>query len=207
MAAHVFADGEMATKANLDSLLPGRVTRVGTVTITPVANTPTSVRVTFPAPFASAPQVALSPATGYIGLQVKGVAVTDVTTTGFTAWVYRTTTAKVTILWQAWGVPATFTDGGYAYASTLNQSVGAMVAKVGTVSITPVANTPTYASVTFASPFAATPAVVACPVTVAPQTEVRGAAVTEVTRSGFKAWVYRTNTIATTVSWIAMGRP
>lgn len=204
--AHVFVTGEVATKANLDTLLPGRVTQAGTVRIIPVANTPTAVQVTFPKPFASTPEVVVAPVTGYVGLQVKGVAVSSVTATGFTLWVYRTTAAAVYVAWQAWDAPTLFTTGGAIYAGVLNQSIGAMASKAGIATITPVANTPTSIAVTFAAAFASTPTVLVCPGATTPQTEVRGAAVTEVTRTGFKAWVYRTNTTSTGVCWIAMGR-
>ena len=204
--SYTFTDGEVATKAKLDAIIPGRLTQAGVARITPVANTPTSVWVAFPSAFPTIPHVVASPNTIVVGSTVKGVGVTGITTAGFLLWVYRTDTAGTYISWQAFGPAAVFTDGEPAYAGVLGQSASALVAKSGTVTITPVANTPTSIAVTFPSAFAATPVVVACPVVTVPGSAVKGAAVTAATKTGFTAWVYRTSTTATSVAWLALGR-
>lgn len=204
--AYTFADGEVATKAKLDLIIPGRLTQAGVTRVVPVASTPTSVQVTFATPFPSAPHVVATAHTTVIGSTVKGVSVTDVTTTGFKVWVYRTNTTGTYVSWQAFAPSTPFTTGEPAYASLLNQASGALVGQKGTASITPVANTPTSLAVTFGTAFAATPVVTACPVVTVPGSVVLGAAVTSVTKTGFTAWIYRTSTTATQVAWIALGR-
>lgn len=74
---YTFAAGDVATKERLDSLLPPTVNQAGVVQITPVANTPTSIYVAFPTPFASAPRVLVTAQTIYIGSVVKGVGVSN----------------------------------------------------------------------------------------------------------------------------------
>ncbi|WP_353856788.1 hypothetical protein [Bacillus sp. Bos-x628] len=66
-----------------------------------VANTPTSVSVKFGRTFPSAPNVVVTPDTTVPGKTVQGWSVTDVTTTGFTLWGYRTNTTGYTIHWIA----------------------------------------------------------------------------------------------------------
>lgn len=203
---YTFTDGEIATKAKLDLAIPGRISQSGMVRLAPAANTPTSLWVPFPTPFPSAPHVLATPVTDFVGSQVKGVSVTDVSTSGFRLWLYRTNTTGTSINWQAFAPTVAFTDGQPAYAGLLNQAGTALVAKSGTVTITPTANTPTAVTVTFPSAYAATPIVTACPVVTVPGSEVKGVAVTAVTRTSFKVAVYRTNTTATDVSWLALGR-
>lgn len=206
MAAHSFTDGEVASKAWLDSLIPGGITQAGVVRIAPVANTPTSIRVNFPTPFRGVPQIVVTAQTGVIGSTVQGVSVSDADESGFTLWVLRTNSTGTYVCWQAWRASTLFTAGGPAYASLLGQSSGALVAKVGRSTITPVANTPTSLNVNFGGSFLAAPIVVAVPVTTVPGTVVHGVAVTERTTTGFKLWIYRTSSSATDVSWIALGR-
>ncbi|MBK7823557.1 MAG: hypothetical protein IPJ61_21460 [Tessaracoccus sp.] len=75
--------------------------RTGSLSITPVANTPTSVAVTFTPAYAVAPTaVVLTPATGAIN-EIQGLGVTAIGTTGFTAWIYRTNTTATTLWWAA----------------------------------------------------------------------------------------------------------
>jgi hypothetical protein len=206
--AHIFVDDQAATKANLDSLLPPTFTQVGNLSITPVANTPTSVYVKFPAPFVAIPTVVASPNTLAIGSEVKQVTVSSVTTAGFTVWVYRTNTTKLTVNWQAWGdPPATFTTGQPAYASLLNAaSASKLVTKCGVVNITPVANTPTVQAVSFGVTFAAPPNVVLSASDVLIGSQVKCVGLSSNTKTGFNARLYRTNTTVTSVIWIATGR-
>lgn len=100
--------------------------------------------------------------------------------------------------------PSSWKAGDPVTAAKLNASAwagGDM--QTGTVSITPVASTPTSLAVTFPRAFSAAPTVVVMPVTDKPYSEVRGAAVSSISTTGFTAWIYRTNTTATTVAWIA----
>lgn len=73
----------------------------------------------------------------------------------------------------------------------------------GQAIINPVANTPTYIDVTFDVPFDEVPNVIATPSTTVPYSEVRGVGVSDVTTTGFRLYIYRTNTNTTGVYWIA----
>ena len=203
---YTFTDGEVATAAKLNQIIPGRLTQAGVARVKPVANTPTSAWVAFPSEFPTIPQVMVTANTTVIGSTVKGVSVSNVTTKGFLLWVYRTDTAGTYVSWQAFAAGAAFTDGQFAYAGVLGQSAAALVAKAGVINITPVANTPTSLAVTFGTPFAATPTIIACPVTTVPWSVVKGVAVTSVTRTGFTGWIYRTSATPVDVAYIAMGR-
>lgn len=76
----------------------------------------------------------------------------------------------------------------------------------GSVDITPSApNTPTTVRVNFPSGyFTATPQVVVSPNTAVPGTTVTGTAVGSISTSGFNAYLTRTNTTTTALSWIAV---
>ena len=204
---HTFVANEVSTAANLNSLLPPISAQSGSVRITPVANTPTPVQVTFPTPFPVAPVVVASGYTTAVGDLVKGVSVSDVSTTGFTVWVYRTNSTAFTVAWQAWGVNAgLFVDGLPAYQSLLDSIASSpMRVQVGSRNITPTAGAATSGGVTFPTPFASTPTVLICPQTAVPGT-VLGATATGVSTSGFTAWVWRSNTTSTALVWIALGR-
>lgn len=71
--------------------------------ITPVANTLTSVYVEFEHPFEVSPTVVATPETSVIETTVKGFSISDITTEGFTAWVYRTNTTNTWFSWIAIG--------------------------------------------------------------------------------------------------------
>jgi hypothetical protein len=207
MAAHVFVANEVATKTNLDSLLPGRLCQVGVVKVLTVANTPTTATVTFPRPFVNTPAVLVTPATTVIGSQVKMVGVSARSTTGFTVSILRSNSVNTSIWWQAWAPPVLHTTNQPAYAGILNQSDGAPLTQSGRETITPVANTPTSINVTFVTPFAQAPSVATTPVSTVPGSFVKGdGAATEITTTGFKLWVYRTSASDTDVCWIATGR-
>lgn len=76
----------------------------GSVSITPsAANTPTSKSVSFGKTFPSAPQVVVTPESSVAGTTLTGWAVTNITTTGFTAWVTRGNTTSTTLHWIAIG--------------------------------------------------------------------------------------------------------
>ena len=75
--------------------------QAGTTEITPVANVPTSVIVTFPIPFASPPRVIISPASTVIGTTVLGVGADEETNTQFRATVLRTNTTLTGVRWLA----------------------------------------------------------------------------------------------------------
>ena len=75
----------------------------------------------------------------------------------------------------------------------------------GRVSIVPVANKPTMAHVDFPKPFKSQPYVTVTPVTSVPGTNVLGVGASNNTKSGFDAYVTRTNTTETILAWIAIG--
>jgi hypothetical protein len=81
----------------------GGTMQSGAVTITPVANSPTSAAVTFSPAFASAPAVVVGYVGGYPGSQVQGISMAGVTATGRNIWVYRTTADPVIVDWFAVG--------------------------------------------------------------------------------------------------------
>lgn len=74
----------------------------------------------------------------------------------------------------------------------------------GVQAITPVASTPTSANVTFASAFPSAPKVVATPNTSVPGSEVVEVSVDNITTTGCRLWVYRTNTATTDINWVAV---
>jgi hypothetical protein len=74
----------------------------GTLTITPVANTPTSQAVSFPAGrFSSTPHIVISPITTVPGTQVTGWGASGASSTGFDAYVTRTNTTATILNWIA----------------------------------------------------------------------------------------------------------
>jgi (2Fe-2S) ferredoxin len=88
---------EMISSTNIANYIQN-----GSVTITPsAANTPTSINVTFPKAYATAPIVMVTANTTVPGSTVTGVGVSGITTTGCTIWVTRTNTSATAVLWQA----------------------------------------------------------------------------------------------------------
>ena len=75
----------------------------GKINITPVANSPTSGAVTFPLTYSKNPAIIVTAETGSPGAQVKGYAASNITTTGFNAYVNRTNTTVTSIIWFAIG--------------------------------------------------------------------------------------------------------
>jgi hypothetical protein len=73
----------------------------GLVTITPVANTPTSIAVSFGKTFSAAPKMQVSVNTSGPGTAIKGISFTNVTTTGCTLWINRIDTGSTQLSWFA----------------------------------------------------------------------------------------------------------
>lgn len=76
----------------------------------------------------------------------------------------------------------------------------------GEVSITPTANTPTAKQVTFSKAFSGVPVVTLTPNSAVPGTQITGAAVTNISKTGFIAYLTRTNATSSVAEWIAIGR-
>lgn len=78
--------------------------------------------------------------------------------------------------------------------------------QTGNTRVAPTANEVTTLEVTFDIPFKATPVVTATPNSAALGGTLLGCAISEITSSGFKIHVLRTNTTGTYVNWIAVGQ-
>lgn len=81
----------------------GLLLQWGNVTITPVANTPTSKAVKFDVAYTDAPVVMTTAYTTVPGTSVLGNAAANITTTGFDAFVTRTGTTNTGVMWFAIG--------------------------------------------------------------------------------------------------------
>lgn len=76
--------------------------QAGTVKITPsAANTPTSVKVTFPKEFSGVPTIVVSPVGSIVGTTILGAGVTAYTKKDCLLWVTRTNTSETTLNWIA----------------------------------------------------------------------------------------------------------
>ena len=75
----------------------------------------------------------------------------------------------------------------------------------GNASITPVANVPTSVTVTFPRAFITSPAVFTCAWSAGPGTVVKATGFSDASATGVNIYVYRTDTVATTVNWLAIG--
>ena len=75
----------------------------GQVNITPTANTPSSVQVTFSKPFKTAPVVVATAISKVPGEKITEVSVNTISTTGCLLWIYRNTNENTTINWIAIG--------------------------------------------------------------------------------------------------------
>lgn len=75
--------------------------QTGEITITPIANEPTSVYVSFDTEFDEVPKVVATPVATVPGTTVKGVSTTNISTSGFTLWLTRTNSADTTVKWIA----------------------------------------------------------------------------------------------------------
>lgn len=204
---YTFSDNEVATAAKLNAWRAPASMQAGLVRITPVANTPTKVWVPFPTPFPATPRVLTTPVTIYPGSVVKGTSVANRTRFGFDLVIYRTTDTTTTVCWQAFCATSAFVTNQPAWASLLNSTADALTIESGLVSITPSGvNVETSAGVTFATPFTTVPVVTVCPNNSLVATSVNGWSVTDMTETGFAAWLRRSSTTATSLRWIALGR-
>lgn len=78
--------------------------QTGSVTITPAANTISSVNVTFPKKFAAAPDIVIvSPLSGVPYTTLRYATAADYTASGFTLYVYRTTATSTVVNYMAVG--------------------------------------------------------------------------------------------------------
>lgn len=75
--------------------------QTGSANVTPVANVDTSLAVTFPTAFSSAPKVILTPNVTTPFTQLVGISVASVTSTGFVIWVRRTNSTGFPVRWVA----------------------------------------------------------------------------------------------------------
>lgn len=75
----------------------------GTVTVTPVANTPTSIDIMFDTEFDIIPNVNATAITAVPGTKVTGIGVSNITETGFTLWVTRNNNTDTIVNWTAIG--------------------------------------------------------------------------------------------------------
>lgn len=81
----------------------GLLIQWGTVTITPVANTPTSSPITFPIAFDSSPSIHVSALSTVAGTSVLGIGHSSDTATGTDLYVTRTNTTGTVVRWLAVG--------------------------------------------------------------------------------------------------------
>lgn len=101
---------------------------------------------------------------------------------------------------------------GSALTYTIGQNVALKIDKsnfdCGTNTIVPTsANTPALLHINFNHTFTSTPKVVLSPVTSGPGTIVTGVGVSNITTTGFDAYLTRVNTTSTDVTWIAVLQP
>lgn len=76
----------------------------------------------------------------------------------------------------------------------------------GFVDVNPVANTPSCAHVDFETEYTEAPTVVVSGVSSVPGTTLYTVTASNISPSGFDAYVYRTNDTPTAVMWIAIGK-
>lgn len=81
----------------------GLLIQWGSTSITPVANTPTSVEITFPISYTSTPGIMTSGLTSVPGTMVLGEGHNNDSATGTTLWVTRTNTTATVVRWLAIG--------------------------------------------------------------------------------------------------------
>ena len=92
--------GDEITHTHLNaSAWTGPEIQVGMLTITPTANTISSLAVTFPTAFASTPTVVVTEGAGSDGAEVQEVSMSGISTTGFTFYIYRTTATLTYFSW------------------------------------------------------------------------------------------------------------
>ena len=81
----------------------GLLIQWGSTSITPVANTPTSVEITFPISYSATPGIMTSSLTSVPGTLVLGDGHNNDSSTGTTLWVTRTNTTATVVRWLAIG--------------------------------------------------------------------------------------------------------
>lgn len=125
---------------------------------------------------------------------------------------YTPTSSNPLIVWRGdatVGQQIEFTTDGTNWFHVNAYATGAQPNPIamGTVSITPSApSTPTSTAVTFpAGLFTTAPTVMTNPVTTVPGTTVLGTSANGVTATGCNITVSRTSTVATVISWLAVG--
>ena len=94
MAANDYDAYMLSGKALLES---------GWVTITPVANSPTAVYVSFKRSYNKIPTVLVTPSSGVIGTQVLGASTNGITKDGVNIVVTRTNTVPTTVYYYVFG--------------------------------------------------------------------------------------------------------
>jgi hypothetical protein len=78
--------------------------QTGQVSMTPTANTISTINVTFPEAYSEVPDIVIvSPITTVPYSTVRYVTAANYTTTGFTLYVYRTTSVLTAVAWMAVG--------------------------------------------------------------------------------------------------------
>ena len=108
-ATHTHSDIETAlvgkASANHSHSLEDLGFQYGKVAVQCTANTVSTANVTFDREYETAPIVTLTAGSSVPGTVVQEVTVSNVTSTGFTACVYRTNTSTTIIQWMAAGTP------------------------------------------------------------------------------------------------------
>lgn len=118
------------------------------------------------------------------------------------------TAAAITV--GEWGVSVEDVTDTYRVPLSVTGDIttyGSLIAKNiahGSVSITPTANSPTSKTVSFGKTLPSTPNVIISAETSVPGSTVLECGATNISKTGFTAWVYRTNTTATVLHWIAI---
>lgn len=87
----------------------------------------------------------------------------------------------------------------------LNSALRGRAIQSGRVTITPKPNEPTMKRVTFPKPFKDKADVILTPITSVPGTTVQGVGTDNNTKDGFDAYVKRTNSTETILTWVAIG--
>ena len=89
--------------------------------------------------------------------------------------------------------------------TALNSALGDYWIQAGRVTITPKPNEPTSKRVTFPKPFKEKAHVSLTPITSVPGVTVLGVGTSSNTKDGFDAYVLRTNSTDTEITWVAIG--
>lgn len=101
VTAESMSTGDISADDISAKTITARNIQCGQISIIPTADTPSYMDVTFDKTFPSAPQVVVTPESTVAGTTLKGWAATNITTTGFRAWVTRANTTTTTLHWIA----------------------------------------------------------------------------------------------------------